>query len=275
MCVPWHSWRVFALACAVALTTLRAQAQTYPMPSSAPRTTDAKTMHAQAVGRAIHERFEIALDALAHGDWPRAASEFEAVIAYGPKEPQGSTARYDLAIAYVNLNRLNDAAVQLDAALKLDPNFLAAMANLIAIDVRRGDLRDAREVADRFVALAPDSARALYTRGIVALNTGDARTAAADFGRLLASNPEYAVAHYDLGIAEVRLGRDSDAEREFTTALQLAPTYARARVALGTILLHTGRRSEARIAFAQAARDAAGDPTLANLAAAMRDAIPQ
>jgi Flp pilus assembly protein TadD len=277
MFVPGRPLRALAsLSFAIALrATICASAQTYPMPGHVPHTTNPDDLHAQAVARQVHERFTIALSAQAHGDWQTSAVEFAQIIALNPAEPQGSTARYDVAISYANLNRLDDAASALNAALKLDPGFLAAMANLISVDLRRGNLREARDVADRFVALAPDSARALYSRGIVALNSGDARTAQADFGRLLAANPAYAVAHYDLGIAEVRLGQNGDAEREFTTALQLSPTYARARVALGTILLRTGRRAEARVAFAQAARDAAGDPTLQNLAVAMRDAIPQ
>ena len=250
-----------------------AHAQNYPMQSPVPRSTDVPTLHAQAVRREIHERFRIGLDAEARGDWNSAAAEFERAVALNPAEPQGSTARYDLAIAYTNLGRNDEAATQLLAAIALDPGFLAAMANLIAVDLRRGDLHDARIDADRFVSAAPDSARALYSRGIVALQSGDAQTAANDFGRLLSHNPEYAVAHYDLGIAEVRLGRNGDAEREFTTALALSPTYARARLSLGTILLQRGDRNGARDAFDRAARDAADDPALENLAVAMRDAI--
>jgi len=98
-------------------------------------------------------------------------------------------------------------------------------------------------------------------------------TARADFGKLLHQNPSYAVAHYNLALAEERLGRDDAAERELRSALALAPTYARAAFALGAVLLKEGRRREARDAFARATRDAAADPALANIAAAMRDSI--
>ncbi|HEU5478519.1 MAG TPA: tetratricopeptide repeat protein, partial [Candidatus Tumulicola sp.] len=135
------------------------------------------------------------------------------------------------------------------------------------------DVRSARTIADRYVALDPDSARALYSRGIVALKGGDAATARDDFGKLLHVNPSYAVAHYNLALAEERLGRYDAAERELRTALALAPTYARAQLALGAVLLKEGRRREARDAFAQATRDAAADPALQNIAAAMRDSI--
>lgn len=253
--------------------TAAAPSQTYPLRTPVPATTSVPQLQNLATAREIEERFRLGLDDEAHGRWKDAAGEFERIVALAPPEPKGSTARYDLAIAYANLGRNDDAARQLRAAIALDPGFLAAMANLVAVELARGDLRAARAVADRYVALDPQSARALYSRGIVALRDGDAATARADFGKLLHQNPSYALAHYDLALAEERLQHYDAAERELRAALALAPTYARAQFALGAVLLHTGRRREARDAFAQASRDAVADPALQNIAAAMRDSI--
>jgi Flp pilus assembly protein TadD len=265
--------RALGASLLAALCTTAANAQSYPMSSPVPATTSAPALRDLASQREVEERFTIGLGALARRDWNAAAREFERIIAMNPREPKGSTARYDLAIAYANVGRNDDAANLLRAALTLDPGFLAAMANLVSIDLARGDLEEARAIADRFVALAPDSARALYAHGIVALRAGDAVTAREDFGMLLHSNPAYAVAHYDLALAEERLGHFDAAERELRTALSLAPAYARAEFALGAVLLREGRRSEARAAFVQTMRDASGDPALQNIAAAMRDSI--
>ncbi len=248
-------------------------AQVYSTPRPVVRTTSLPALRAIALRREVHERFAIGLAEESKADWSEAAGEFEAILALRPAEPQGSTARYDLAIAYANLRRFDDAASELRSALAADPGFLAAMANLIAVDLARGDLREARAIADRFVAAAPDSARALYSRGIVALRSGDLKTARADFGTLLHFNPSYALAYYDLGIAEVRLGRLADAQRDLTAALTLAPAYARARFALAVVLLKEGDRAGARAAFERAATDAGGDLALRNLALAMSDAI--
>lgn len=257
----------------VAAPWVLASAQTYPASQPMPRTTDAPTLRRLAQEREVHERFTIGLNAEARADWSAAAAEFERVVALSPPEPAGSTARYDLAIAYAHLQRYDDADRALRAALALDPGFLAAMANLVAVDLQRGDLRGARAIADRFVALAPDSARALYSRGIVALRGGDARTASDDFGKLLQQNPSYAVAHYDLGLAEEKLANYDAAVTEFNAALALAPSYARARFALGAVLLHQGKRNEARAQFARVVTDSNGDPSLHTLALAMRDSI--
>lgn len=262
-------WGLVVLAVAAALP---ARAQVYA-PQPAPATTALPTLRAQATAREIHERFRIGIDALNHRDYARAIPEFTRVVELHPAEPQTSTAYYDLALAQAGAGLNDDAARSLRSALALDPAFLAAMANLVAVDLRRSDTREARAVADRFVAAAPDSARALYSRGLVALRAGDLKTARDDFGRLMRNDPQYALAHYDLGVAEARAGDFAAAQREFTTAVSLEPAYALARFALGTVLLRHGDRAAARVAFDRAAHDAQNDATLYALAVRLRDAI--
>ena len=250
-----------------------ARAQEYPSAAPAPQTTSMPALHAIARAREVHERFVRGVAAEQRSDWAAAAPEFERIVVLHPSEPQFSTAHYDLGIAYANLRRLDDAAREFQAALDGDSGFLAAMANLIAVDLARGNVSQARKIANRFVSAAPDSARALYSRGIVALRSGDFPAARSDFSQLLRNDPQYALAHYNLGIAQARLSDYASAEREFSVALDLAPSYARARFALGTVLLREGKRTQARDAFERVVRDANGDPALQNLALAMRDAI--
>ena len=249
-----------------------AAAQPYPGVTPVPRTTDAAKLHAIAVQREIVERIHLGVEAEARQDWATAADEFERVLALHPREPQGSTAYYDLGIAQVGLQRLDEAAASFDKAIGLDSGFLAARANLVTVQLLRGDLAAARKSADELVAAAPDSARALYARGLVALKSGDASAALGDFRKLLERNPSYAIAHYNLGLAEVKLGRLDDAERELRDALGLSPEYARARLALGSVLLLQGKRAEARAAFDDAARDSQ-DVALRTVAQSLRDAI--
>ena len=250
-----------------------ALAQTYGTPRPLPNTTSAPALHRQAVAREIVERFHLGLAHLDAREWDGAAAEFNAVLALNPSEPQGSTAAYDLGIAQASAGRYDEAAKAFEIALARDPEFLAAMANLIGVDVRRGDMKAARAVADRFVAAAPHSARALYSRGLVALRTGDTVTARADFSTLLRNDPQYAVAYYDLGVADAHGEDYASAQREFSSALAIAPSYARARFALGTVLLREGDRANARLAFDRAAQDAADDAGLRTLATDMSKSI--
>ena len=264
---------VAAFVALVASTMAVAHAQNYATPRPIPATTSRPALHRAAIARAIVERFHLGLAHLEARQWDAAGAEFNAVLALDPPEPQGSTAAYDLGIAQAGAGRNDDAAAAFALALKRDPQFLAAMANLIAVDVRRGKLPEARAVADRFVAAAPDSARALYSRGLVALRTGDLAGARDDFSKLLRNDPQYAVAHYDLGVAQAQAGEYAGAQREFSSALAIAPSYARARFALGTVLLHQGDRANARLAFERAAKDAGDDVALRVLADEMTRSI--
>jgi tetratricopeptide (TPR) repeat protein len=247
-----------------------AVAQTYPSPTDAPHTTDLRALRHLAIEREIHERFVRGLAAEGRSDWAAASVEFTRIIALDPPEPKASTARYDLAIAKAQLGDYSGAKALLEDALRRDPGFGAAAANLVTVNALAGDLAGARAAADRFVALVPASARAHYDRGIVALRAGDLATARTDFDALIAGDPTYAVAYYDLALVEIRSGKFDAAELELEHALALAPGYARARFALGTVYVRTGRNAAARAAFDRVARDAS-DITLRTLALSLRD----
>ncbi|MGH7729139.1 MAG: tetratricopeptide repeat protein, partial [Vulcanimicrobiaceae bacterium] len=263
---------VAAALALLALAPLRSAAQSYPALTPVPRSTDAAALHALANQREIEQRIAIGFAAEERGAWSAAAAEFSRVLSLGPREPQASTAFYDLGIAQANLGELDAARAAFGAAIARDPGFLAARANLVAVELERGDLTAARSAADAFVAVAPQSARALYARGLTALRARDAATALADFRSLLARNPAYAVAHYDLALAEAQLAQLDKAEADLRVALSLAPSYQRARIALGAVLLREGKREQARATFTEAAQSG-DDVALRSLAASLRDAI--
>jgi tetratricopeptide (TPR) repeat protein len=260
----------FAL-CLLALP-LPCAGQSYPSVHPLPQTTDAAKLLDQATRREIVERIGFGFAAETRGEWSRAAAEFERVLKLDPREPQHSTALYDLGLAQANLGKSEAARTSFRDAIARDPGFIAARVNAVALDLQLNDLGAARRDADELLARVPDSARALYARGLTALRSGDAALALRDFGALLARDPSYATGRYDLGLAEMKLGRLDDAERELRAALALAPDFARARFALGAVLLRTGRRDEARTTFERAAQSAQ-DPSLRELALSLRDSI--
>ena len=247
-------------------------AQPYPGITPVPRTTDPAALRGLAAQREIVERIRLGVAAEERRDWAAAAAEFSRVIALDPREPQASTAYYDLGVARAGLMQYDAAAVAFRAAIVRDRGFLAARANLVTVELERNDVVAARSAADALVAAAPDSARGLYASGIVALRSGDAAAARIAFGKLVSNDPTYAVAHYNLGLAEQGLGRYDEAERELRTAISLAPAYTRATIALGAVLLREGKREAARVAFDDASRTSP-DPALRNLAVSLRDAI--
>jgi len=261
-----------ALVLSAAAWPFALRAQTYPDMRPVPRTTDRAVLSAQVLEREVRERFRIGFEAELQGRWREACVEFERIIVLHPAEPGFSSAYYDLGLARAQLREYEAAAASFRAAVVRDPEFIAARANLVSVDLLRNDLVAARRDADDLITRAPSSARALYERGVTALRSGDNATALHDFGALLASNPAYATGRYDLALAQIESGRLDDAERELRSALALAPTYARARFTLGVVELRIGKKQDARADFDRAAHDAQ-DVTLRNLAISLRDAL--
>jgi tetratricopeptide (TPR) repeat protein len=247
-------------------------AQAYPVATPVARTTSPAQLDAMVRDREVVERFRRGLDAEARGDWRTAAAEFTRVVSLNPGEPRGSTARYDLGIAQAHLGEYAAAETAFDDALKLDPGFAAAAANLVETALQAGDLPRARSAADRFVAIAPSSLRAHYSRGLVALRQNDLATARADFAALSAQSPSYALAHYDLAVTEIRAANYAAAQNELEAALALSPAYARARFALATLLVRSDRRAEASANLARVIQDA-DDPSLRALALSLQDRL--
>lgn len=249
-----------------------AVAQSYAGATPVPRATGAAQLQALIRDREVEERFRRGLDAESRADWSAAATEFGRAVALDPPEPRGSTAYYDLGIALVRSGDDVRAAAAFSEALRRDPGFAAAAANLVEAELGAGDLTAARAAADRFVAIAPEALRARYARGLVALQQNDLATARGDFSALTAAAPAYAIGYYDLAVVEIRAGRYPQAQAELEQALTLSPGYARARFALATVLLRGNRRAEAIAALGRVEQDAA-DPTLRALATALRERL--
>ena len=95
--------------------------------------------------------------------------------------------RDSLGIAQAHLGDYGGAETSFDEALRRDPGFAAAAANLVETALQAGDLERARAAADRFVAIAPSSLRARYSRGLVALRQNDLSAARTDFAALVAA----------------------------------------------------------------------------------------
>ena len=169
---------------ALAAVTSAAFAQTYSRPTPSPRLTDPGSLAARIRDREVHERFARGVSAEERSDWSGAAAEFRRVIALDPPEPKGSSARYDLALAESRLGHDDVAAGLLQEALHRDPGFAAAAANLVAIQLRRGDGPAALAAAERYLAIAPTAFLARYGHGLAALRAGDLAAARADFRAL-------------------------------------------------------------------------------------------
>jgi tetratricopeptide (TPR) repeat protein len=256
----------------LAVSAGAAHAQSYGLATPAPRTTAEGALLARARSREVTERFGRGLADGDRGDWRAAADEFARIIALDPPEPQGSTAYYDLGLAQAQSGDDAHASAAFTEALRRDPGFAAAAANLIVVALRAGDLHAATLAADKLVAIAPRSLRARYQHGLVALRAGDLPSARADFTAVVVSSPAYAVAYYDLAVVDMRAERYDAARAELDRAIALSPGYARARFARATLLVRAGQPAAALVDLDRVLAES-GDPSLRDVAQALRNGL--
>ncbi|MGD0884091.1 MAG: tetratricopeptide repeat protein [Thermodesulfovibrionales bacterium] len=111
------------------------------------------------------------------------------------KAPDEAWPHYNLGTAYAKRTRLDEAANEFIAALKLDPDFADAHNNL----------------------------------GYAYANQNRLDEAVNEYITALRLRPDYADAHYNLGNAYLNQNRCDEAVNEYITALRLRPDYVTAR----------------------------------------------
>lgn len=85
-----------------------------------------------------------------------AAKEYSAAVAI---RPRFADLRFKLAESYMDLDRLDDAKVQLDAILDMNPHFFGARVRLGALLNRKGDIEGARREWEHCAEQAPKDER--------------------------------------------------------------------------------------------------------------------
>ncbi len=215
-------------------------------------------------------RFGLGRLAAAERRWSDAVRHFEAALA---AQPQATTIRHPLALAYRELGQLDRAReLLLHAAGDVPVTFAdpwldeakraATGPGIHALRAlgakRRGDGKRAVEELRRAVALDPGNDQLRQRLAVELEEQGEVAAALAEYReavRLAADSP---LAHLNLGAALARQREDGPALEHLRRAVALAPDFQTAQRYLGTLLLQTGRTDEALTHFTRA-RDL--DPT--------------
>lgn len=159
----------------------------------------------------------IAATAIRNHDYRSELALYTDIVA---KRPANVHARYNLGKILAETGRLDEAIVQDEAAVRLNPDLVSARYNL---------------------------ANALSDKGRFA-------DAVAHYEAALRVKPDYAKAHFNLGNALVRLNRKPEAAAHYWAALQTQPAYLEARDNLGSVLLELGQLAEAEEQLQQVLR---------------------
>jgi protein O-mannosyl-transferase len=164
-------------------------------------------------------------------------------------------AHNELGIALAAKGRLDEAAAQYSAALRIKPDYAEAHNSLGAVLAREGRVQDAIPHYEEALRFRAGFANAHYNLGLALAGVGRFQEAIAHYSELLRLKPESAVEiHNIIGLALAQQGNFSGASDHYLEALRIDPGFAEAQNNLGNALLRQGRTGEALAHYTQAVR---------------------
>ena len=184
-----------------------------------------------------------------NGDWSTRTGLWERTVAVSPEMPRP---RVNLALAYAKEERHAEALVHLETALRLQPNFAGAWAELGNIRKELGDLAAAEQAYRQALEFSPSLEGVYYNLGNVYQAAGRHAEAVAQYRETLSRDPEFTDAHNNLGQAFEQMGRADSARFQYRRALEVAPDHMQAWYNLAVILEREGKAAEARTAYMRA-----------------------
>ncbi|MEK7321501.1 MAG: tetratricopeptide repeat protein, partial [Pseudomonadota bacterium] len=184
------------------------------------------------------------------GDIERALQIFNSVLVDYPND---APVLVDAGLSNLLLNRLDDAQIQLERAVEIQPNHPMAHKYLGDIYDRKGDLNRAEEHYQKTMQLVPmGSAPARQAQfkltligGLRALNNGQMADAARLFEEALAVEPSNPLVRLNLATAYRGIGKQAEAEQLLRTLLEETPTDLDARLRYGVLLFEEGQLEQA------------------------------
>ena len=175
-----------------------------------------------------------------------------------------------MGVALVRMGKEQEAMVQWEQALRINPDYTEAHYNLGIILGQAGRVQEAIGHFEQALRVKPDDAEMNCQLGLAMGQAGRVQEAIRHIEQALRSKPDYAEAHYNLGVALVRVGRVQEAMAHWEQALQINPDYAQAHYNLGVGLEQAGKLREAVQHYEQALRIKPNYPEAQNRLAAIR-----
>jgi protein O-mannosyl-transferase len=170
-------------------------------------------------------------------------------------------ASYNLGVVLVEAGRPDEGIVQLEEALRIQPDYADVHIDLGNALRNRGALDEAIEQFAIVVKLRPTYAAARVVYADVLRDRGRAADAIAQYREALRLDPTLAGAHNALGNVLTAEGRHPEAMTEYAEAVRLEPGLAEAHNNLGGSLVRAGKPEEALAEFLAALRLAPNDAT--------------
>jgi Tfp pilus assembly protein PilF len=151
------------------------------------------------------------------------------------KNPRSWTGYANLAAALAHDGKHEEAAAELERALAIKPDYVAAHIHLGIIQAALQKPQDAIRHFEAALAIEPTRADAENNLGTLLMTQGRVGEAQQHFIKALQNNPGYADAWRHLAIVAVRLGNRDEAINFLQEALRLRPDFAAAKADLETL----------------------------------------
>ena len=180
------------------------------------------------------------------------ATEFSLWSDTAAKAPANPRALTLLGVAYTDRGEPDKAFEAYQAAIRANPDFHDAHANLGSALIGRGDLDGALAAFTRARALDPKNAQDAYHLGLIHQKLGQLDDARREYETSLRLAPDDAGTHNNLGAVHQAAGRWEAARAEYELARRLDPGLAQASYGLGQVHQHEGREEDAIRAFQEA-----------------------
>jgi len=119
-----------------------------------------------------------------------------------------------------------------------------ARNNLGRVLIDRGKLEEAARELEEAIRLKPGYAEPHNNLGTLRARAGRFDEALLHFGAAIDANPRYAQAYNNLGVALLNLGHDRDAVSQLAQAIRIAPRYGKAHSNLAGALARLGQTRE-------------------------------
>ena len=180
-----------------------------------------------------------------------AANDLQALVT---KNPKNHLLHFNLARALAAKGQIEPARLQLEDAVKLRPDFIAAREMLARIYLVKGDYAKALKAADDIVALDHNNLTAHLMRSSALLGLGDKDKARDELGFITKTYPQNPDARWQVGYLAYE-GKDyKQAEQIFSELYKSNPNDGRSLAGLTDALAMDHRMNDA-IAEAQKAVD--------------------
>lgn len=189
--------------------------------------------------------YELISEAIADSQHGRYADSIEKLTAAIKTEPQSVAAHYLQGLNFYRSQRFPEAVEELQKTVQLSPDYALAVFNLGMAQAKAGQIDDAISTLRQALKLDSSNFEAAFNLGVAYIQKRDLPTAAGLFRQAIAINPGMARNHRALGETLLYLGQLDEAVAELRRAVELAPQEPAMHESLAKALSAKGLTAEA------------------------------